>query len=252
MLGSWEVCVKYKGQVARLPLLVVKGEGSSLFGRNWLKSLRLDWPSIFQVSNGQLQHLLHQYSAVFESGLGTLKGFTAKISIEPNARPRFCKARFIPYDLWEKIEEEFQRLVAMGILEPAEYAEWASPIVSVLRSDKKTVRICGDFIQTVNLVSKLDKYPIPKVEDLFAKKAFTKLDLSQAYQQLVLDNKSKEYTPRRVPFRYTRLPWYLFHPRDFSPCVWESTEQDPWSRWWNIFLWLEPQLKHIYRSWRRC
>ena len=43
---------------------------------------------------------------------------------------------------------------------------------------------------TVNRASKLDRYPIPKVEDLFATlshgKMFTKLDISQAYQQIQL------------------------------------------------------------------
>ncbi len=46
----------------------------------------------------------------------------------------------------------------------------------------------------VNPVSKLDAYPIPKVEDIFANlkkgETFTKLDLSQAYQQLKLDEES--------------------------------------------------------------
>jgi len=48
-------------------------------------------------------------------------------------------------------------------------SEWASPIVPVLKSDKKSVFICGDFKQTMNPVAKLGKYPILKVEDLFAK-----------------------------------------------------------------------------------
>ena len=76
------------------------------------------------------------------------------------------------------------------IIEPVQFSDWASPVVPVLKQDKKTVRLCGDFKLTVNKVSKLDKYPIPKIEDLFAQlaggKAFTKLDdISQAYQQLV-------------------------------------------------------------------
>lgn len=62
---------------------------------------------------------------------------------------------------------------------------------TVLKSDCKSVRICGDFRTTINPVSKLNRYPLPKVEDLFAKlaegKVFTKLDLTQAYQQLKLD-----------------------------------------------------------------
>ena len=46
-------------------------------------------------------------------------------------------------------------------------------------------------------MSKLDCYPIPRIEDLFAKlvggKQFTHLDWSQAYQQLLLDDESKDY-----------------------------------------------------------
>ena len=67
----------------------------------------------------------------------------------------------------------------------------------MLKRDKKSVRICGDFRITVNPVSKLDRYPIPKIEDLFARlqkgRYFTKLDLSQAYQQLPLDDDSKKF-----------------------------------------------------------
>ena len=60
---------------------------------------------------------------------------------------------------------------------------------SSLKQDRKSVRICGDFSVTVNPVSKLDRYPIPKIEDLFARlsngKYYTKIDLSHAYQQLL-------------------------------------------------------------------
>ena len=80
------------------------------------------------------------------------------------------------------------------------------------KKDCKSVRICGDFSVTVNPVSKLDRYPIPKVEDLFARlskgKLFSKLDLSQAYQQLTLDENSKKYVvinTHRGLFRYMRL-----------------------------------------------
>ena len=65
--------------------------------------------------------------------------------------------------LWE---EEIEWLVSEGILEPVEYAYWAAPVIAVLKSDQKSVRLCGDFQMTVNPVAKLHKYPIPKVEDL--------------------------------------------------------------------------------------
>jgi len=52
VVGSTEVCVNYGSQVATLPLLVLKGEGPSLLGRNWLKEIResvntgLDWTGL--------------------------------------------------------------------------------------------------------------------------------------------------------------------------------------------------------------
>ena len=66
------------------------------------------------------------------------------------------------------MEEELDRLQTEGIIEPVQYAEWAAPIEPVLKADGKSLRICGDFKVTVNKASKLDRYPIPKVEDLFA------------------------------------------------------------------------------------
>jgi len=80
-------------------------------------------------------------------------------------------------------------------------------VVPVLKSDKKSLRLCGDFKQTVNRASKLDKYPIPKIEDLFARlaggKAFTKLDMSQAYQQLVLGRGVPKFCGDKYP------PWFI-------------------------------------------
>ena len=134
---------------------------------------------------------------MFQDGLGTLKGYKAKIYVDPDAPPRFHSARSVPYALRDKVDKELQRLQEEGTLEPVEIAEWAAPIVAVLKRDKNSVRICGDFSVTVNPVAKLDKYPIPKVEDLFTRlskgKHFSKLDLSQAYQQLLMDDDSKKY-----------------------------------------------------------
>ena len=72
-----------------------------------------------------------------------------------------------------------------AIYEPIQYYKWAAPIVPVLK-DYGTVRICGDYKQTINQASLCDKYPVPKTEDLFATlnggEKFSKLDFSHAYQ----------------------------------------------------------------------
>ena len=84
----------------------------------------------------------------------------------------------------------------------------------VLKADKTSVQICGDFKLTVNRVAKLDRYPIPKVYDLFLNlaggKYFTKLDLSQAYLQVCLDEPSKSLVvvnTHKGLFRYNRMPY---------------------------------------------
>ena len=100
-----------------------------------------------------------------------------------------------------------------GIISPVEFTEWAAPIVLVVKQDG-SVRICGDYKSTVNQVSKLDNYPIPKTEDLLATlgggNKFTKLDMSQAYQQLLLDENSRKYTTINMHkglYQYNRLPF---------------------------------------------
>ncbi|XP_062401725.1 LOW QUALITY PROTEIN: uncharacterized protein K02A2.6-like [Sardina pilchardus] len=216
VLGKMHANVIYKGQTKQLPLLVVRGEGPNLLGRDWLKVVRLDWTAIFKLQEGQqqeLETLLSQHQDLFKSELGTLVGATAKIYVDPEAKPRYFKARPLPYALKEKVETELTRLQKEGILEPVSFAEWAAPIVPIVKPDK-SIRICGDYKVTVNPVSKLDNYPIPKTEDLLAVLGgghkFTKLDMSQAYQQLPLEENSKTFTTintHRGLYQYTRLPY---------------------------------------------
>ena len=132
---------------------------------------------------------------VFDNSLGTMKGAKAHIYLKDDVEPKFCKPRPVPYALKDRTEQELDRLVQEGILEPVEVSEWAAPIVPTVKNDQ-SIRICGDYKVTVNQASKLDNYPILKADDLFATLAggqkFTKLDLSQAYQQMLLDGESRE------------------------------------------------------------
>ena len=109
---------------------------------------------------------------------------------------------------------EFQRLENEGIITPVQYADWAAPIVPVLKSDGHSLRICGDYKVTINRECKPDTYPLPCVEDLFARlsggKVFSKLDMNSAYLQIELDEESKRYTTINTPrglYQYNRLPF---------------------------------------------
>ena len=76
VVGTVEVRVSYEGQEATLPLIVVEGDGSTLHGRNWLRSIRLNWATIHAVlSTGLKEDVVSRYDDVFQPGLGNYKGF---------------------------------------------------------------------------------------------------------------------------------------------------------------------------------
>ncbi|XP_036002862.1 uncharacterized protein K02A2.6-like [Fundulus heteroclitus] len=213
IIGAIEVDIDYEGQKAAVKLLVVKGEGPSLLDRDILQKIRLQWGHIW----GEVKHMtavqdiIAKYSDVFKDELGTLRGTTVKLSVDPKAQPRFYKPRPVPYAMRVKVEAELERLQQAGVIEPVEFSNWAAPIVLVMKEDGG-VRICGDYKLTINQASQLDTYPLPKVEDLFAMLAggqtFTKLDMSHAYQQLLLDEESKQYVTintHKGLFKYNRL-----------------------------------------------
>jgi len=137
-LGSLDVSVQYGEQQSQLLLIVVKGNGPRLFGRDWLKIIKL---GIYSLQESPLDILLSRYQGVFEEGLGTLVGYEAQIIMNPDAAPKFCKARTVPYAYKSLVNEEIDQLVQHGILKPVTFSDWAAPIVSVLKSDKDLWRL---------------------------------------------------------------------------------------------------------------
>ena len=69
----------------------------------------------------------------------------AKVHVKIDAPPIFMKARSVPYYCKEMVWEALEKLVKEDMLEPISYSEWATPVVPVLKTDKKSVRIFGDF-----------------------------------------------------------------------------------------------------------
>ena len=82
------------------------------------------------------------------------------------------------------------------MLQKTPYSEWATPIVAVPKQEGHLC-LCRDYKVTVNPVLDVDQYPLPKLEDIFATlsggKKFITLDLSHAYNQLLLDEESRKY-----------------------------------------------------------
>ena len=59
-----------------------------------------------------------------------------------------CYNTTLPHTSYEKKQKpELDRLVQEGTLEKVDHSDWEAPIVAVLKSDKQSMRICGDFKQ---------------------------------------------------------------------------------------------------------
>ena len=62
VVGQMQAQVHHDNQSAQLSLVVVKGDGPSLLGRDWLSSLNLNWHQVYYHST--LQEVLDQNSEV--------------------------------------------------------------------------------------------------------------------------------------------------------------------------------------------
>ena len=155
-----------------------------------------------------LNNLLDKHKALFKDELGTVHPENAILNVKPDATPRFFKPMPVPFAIKEVIGKELDRLKEQGILKKVDSSDWAAPIVPVPKKDGR-FRICGDYKVTINQALTVD---LPKPEDLFVTlangKHFTKLDLSQTYLQLALEEDSMKYVTLNTHqglYQFTRL-----------------------------------------------
>ena len=182
-------------------------------------------PSVDAHTQLQSQLLQEKYKDIFQPGLGKLANIRAKLIINEDAQPKFFKVRQIPYALKAKIEAELDELERAGILTKITHSEWATPIVPVVKPNQ-SVRICGDFKTTINPVLKVDQYPLPRIDDLFASLAggqkFSKLDLRQAYLQCEVEEDSRKYLAINTSkglYVYNRLVFGVTS----APAIWQRS-----------------------------
>lgn len=118
---------------ATYQLVVVKGCGPTLLGRDWLSKIHLEWPYIkvfvTEDTKAMVNQVMEKYAEVFKPEPGHIKGTKAHLSLKEGAQPRFWRPRSVPYAIKERVGKELDRLEESGILHKVDYAEWAAPIV---------------------------------------------------------------------------------------------------------------------------
>ncbi len=217
ILGETVIKVQYKTICKNLKVIVSASGGCDLLGRNWFKELGISVQGVCSIEKPQEHEsyhiLLKKYSTVFQETLGMFRGEPIKLELNENASPVFLKSRQVPFALKPAVENELNKLINQGILEPTDYSEWATPLVTVRKSDGK-LRLCGDYRSTVNPALKNNFYPLPTITEMLTlltpATVFSTLDLSQAYQQIRVDKEASEIltiNTHKGLFKVKRLPF---------------------------------------------
>lgn len=102
----------------------------------------------------------------------------------------------MPFALKPAVEEDLQKLEALGICEPVSHSNYATPVVPVMKKDE-TICLFGDYKKTVNPCLEVERHPLPKTEEILGVVAgatvFSNIDLSHANQQAKMHPYSQSF-----------------------------------------------------------
>ncbi|KAL8611041.1 hypothetical protein ACOMHN_042657 [Nucella lapillus] len=170
------------------------------------------YEGLCRAKQKEARQLLKQFSQSLtdEPGKTTLETCTVELTTK---QPVHAKAYPIPYATRQVVEEEVDKMLKLGVIEPSR-SPYCAPVV-IVRKKSGEHRFCVDY-RRLNNVTKVDAEVIPNIEDLFAQisskgsKYFTRIDLSKGYWQIALNEESKEVTAFSTPvglFQWRVLPF---------------------------------------------
>lgn len=233
ILGCCFVSLQINNGSFKVNLVVFEGSSSApLLGTEALDIIYPTWRSSFGVNqlssiveNKLLTNveklkskMLHRLKTDFRELVNNdlsvpIKNIRVNLNLKEGAIPVFSKARPVPFRAREKVDEELQGQVKLGILEPVEDSKWASPIVLVKKPDGG-LRICIDPKRSLNPRIEGDHYKTTPVDELLVELGghafYSKIDLKGAFTQLELEEASRNLVTintHRGLFRYCRLPF---------------------------------------------
>jgi hypothetical protein len=160
--------------------------------------------------------VVQEYPDVFlEELLGMPPDHDIEFLIELLLRTRPISKR--PYrmpvnDLVE-LKKQLAELQAKGFIRPSS-SPWGAPVLFVEKKDE-TQRMCVNY-QSLNEVTIKNKYPLPRIEDLFDQmngaSVFSKIDLRSGYYQLKIQERDIPKTAFRTRYglyEYTMMSFGL-------------------------------------------
>ena len=148
--------------------------------------------------------LLHEFRDVFPeelpSELPPERTTFHTIPLKEGAVPPARKSYRLSRSELQEVEKQVKGLLAKGLIQPSS-SPYGSPILSVSKADG-TLRMCIDY-RAVNKQTVKNRYPLPRIDDLFDRlqgaKVFSSIDLQSAYHQVRLKPEDEPKTAFTTP-----------------------------------------------------
>ena len=207
VVGKSVLNLNHKGRSYPVLFIIVDIEATPILGLTTCSHLNLI-KRIMHVDKDMHEIMTQQFQDCFGE-IGKLPG-VHHITIDPTV---VHPPRKLPIALREKLREELRRMVKMGIIKPVhEPTDWVNSLVVVEKPNGK-LRICLDP-KDLNKAIKRHHFHLPTTEEILASmsnaKFFTKLDASNAYWQIEVDDESSKLLTFNTPFgrfSFQRLPF---------------------------------------------
>ena len=166
--------------------------------------------------------IVNEYKDVFGEvrGVPHHRPVEFQINLIPGANPILKRpTRMGPNELKE-LKNQLEELEEKGFIRPSNSC-WGAPVVFVKKHDG-SLRLCIDY-RELNKVTIKNKYPLPRIDDLFDQlagaKVFSRLDLASGFHQMKVEDSSVKYTAFNtryglyeflvMPFGLTNAPSYF-------------------------------------------
>ncbi|PVD22378.1 hypothetical protein C0Q70_18188 [Pomacea canaliculata] len=161
-------------------------------------------------------HILDAYPVLFSETQGNLPG-VVHLEVDPTVPPVTAPSGRVPHAMKDKLSKELKRLTKRGEITPVDQpTDWVSRMVLATKKSGK-LRVCIDP-RPLNKALERERYPLPIMEDILPSlanaKLFSKLDLTDAYWHVHLDEESSLLTTFQTP--YGRYRWKR---QPFGTCV---------------------------------
>lgn len=178
-----------------------------------------------------VETIVQEYSATLTRTPGRTSAMYHHITTAPGKR--VCDAiRPLPWKMWDPVQKEVQEMLRLGVIEDSQ-SGWRSAIELVPKPDG-TLRFCVDF-QKVNVISRFDAYPIPRVDELLDRlgqaRYISTLDLTKGYWQIPLTPASREKTAFSTLFglfQFKTVPFSLHGAAATFQRLMDRVLQDHW------------------------